>query len=313
MTTSPAHHASLPTTSRKVPPFRFKRKPSEDSTAFDLPSSKRRSHSASGSRHAHGHRHHHRRRHRSRRHNSPSPSTDHQLDPETAFRESLFDALADDEGAAFWESVYGQPIHTYSPYVHSAGEHGSGQAELQRMTDDEYATHVRTRMWEKSHAHVVGERRRREEQSSRRKEKEEQYRKWERDVEAALRRGEEKRRKTKWKEAWGRYLQGWEALSSPGHGRGKKLKDQIPWPVETGRYRDVDQEQVEIFFRHGPQSERPSEAFDLTRVLKIERVRWHPDKILQKARGDGLDEEIMAMVTAVFQIIDKLWSGMRPA
>ena len=34
-------------------------------------------------------------------------------DPEAAFRESLFDAMADDEGAAFWEGVYGQPIHVY--------------------------------------------------------------------------------------------------------------------------------------------------------------------------------------------------------
>ncbi|KAL8759874.1 MAG: hypothetical protein Q9199_000439 [Rusavskia elegans] len=300
MATSPADHASPPTASRKVPPFRFKRKRSEDSTA---PSERR----------AHEHRHHHRRHHRSRRHHTPGSSTDHQLDPETAFRESLFDALADDEGAAFWESVYGQPIHTYSPYVRSAGNDEPEQAELQRMTDDEYATHVRARMWEKSHAHIVEERRRREEQRLRRNEKEEQHRKWERDVEAALRRGEEKRRVTRWKDAWGKYLQGWEALSSPGHGRGKKMKDQIPWPVETGRYRDVDQEQVEIFFRNAPQSEQPSEGFDLTRVLKIERVRWHPDKFLQKACGDGLDEENMAMVTAVFQIIDRLWSTMRPA
>ena len=35
------------------------------------------------------------------------------MDPNSAFIESLFDALADDEGAAYWEDVYGQPIHTY--------------------------------------------------------------------------------------------------------------------------------------------------------------------------------------------------------
>ncbi|KAL8658436.1 MAG: hypothetical protein Q9226_001004 [Calogaya cf. arnoldii] len=311
MTTSPTNHASPPTTSQKVPPFRFKRKCSEDS---DLPPSKRRSLSPSASSHANKHRHHHRRHHRSRRHRSPSPPADHQLDPEAAFRESLFDALADDEGAAFWESVYGQPIHTYSPYIRSAANDNPVQAELLRMTDDEYATYVRARMWEKSHAHIVEERRRREEQSSRRKEKQEQHRKWERDVEAALRRGEEKRRRNKWKDAWRRYLQGWDAPSSPNHGGGQKMKDQIPWPVETGRHRDVDQDQVEMFFRHAPQSEQSSEDMDLTRVLKVERVRWHPDKFLQKAGGgEGLDEKTMAMVTAVFQIIDRQWSTMRPA
>ncbi|KAL8858492.1 MAG: hypothetical protein Q9178_004990 [Gyalolechia marmorata] len=291
MTTSPIDH---PPTSSKPAPFRFKRKTSHDSPASDLLPSKRRSH---------------------------SPSTSNQ----TAFRESLFDALADDEGAAFWESVYGQPIHTYSPYIRSAGGGSSSskddnnkvddpkQAELQRMTDDEYATYVRARMWEKSHAHIVEERRRREEQKSRRREQEGQRRDWERDVEDALRRGEEKRRKNRWKDAWGRYVRGWEALSSSGHAQGKKIKDQIPWPVETGRYRDVDREQVEIFFRHAPQSEQPGEGFGLGRVLKLERVRWHPDKFLQKAGADGLDGEIVAMVTAVFQIIDRLWSEVRLA
>ncbi|KAL8674429.1 MAG: hypothetical protein Q9168_001162 [Polycauliona sp. 1 TL-2023] len=314
MSASPTDDASSPRSPRRVPPFRFKRKSSEDSTAPSLPPPKRRSLSPSISVRVHKHRHHHHRRHhrRSHRHSSPSPTADHHLDPETAFRESLFDALADDEGAAFWESVYGQPIHTYSPYIRSAGDHDPGQTELQRMTDDEYATYVRARMWEKSHAHVIEERQRRQEQSSLRKEKEEKHRKWEQDVEAALRRGEEKRKKNRWKDAWARYLQGWEALSSPGHGQGKKMKDQIPWPVETGRYRDVDQEQVEIFFKRAPQAEQLNEASDLARLLKIERVRWHPDKFLQKAGGDGLDKEIMAMVTAVFQIIDRLWSATRP-
>ncbi|KAL8994888.1 MAG: hypothetical protein Q9169_005262 [Polycauliona sp. 2 TL-2023] len=241
-----------------------------------------------------------------------NPTANRQLDPETAFRESLFDALADDEGAAFWESVYGQPVHTYSPYVRSASGHDPAQAELQRMTDDEYAAYVRARMWEKSHAHIIEERRRQEEQTSRRKEKEHHHRQWERDVEAALRRGEEKRKKARWRDAWARYLQGWDLLSLP-HGRGTKIKDQIPWPVESGSFQDVDQEQVEMFFQRAPQAEQLHEATDLVRLLKLERVRWHPDKFLQKAGDEGLDEDILAMVTAVFQIIDRFWSAMRPA
>ncbi|KAL8833731.1 MAG: hypothetical protein Q9205_000387 [Flavoplaca limonia] len=307
--TSPTDQESPRTLSRKVSPFRFKRKCPMASATSD---SKRRSQSSSVSEHARRQRHHHHRHHYSRRNHSPSPTPDHHLDQETAFRESLFDALADDEGAAFWESVYGQPIHTYSPFVHSAGANNPEQAELQRMTDDEYAAYVRARMWEKSHAHIVEERRRREEQSLKRKERQEQHRKWERDVAAALRRGEEKRRKTRWKDAWARYLQGWDALSSPDHGRGKNMKDQIPWPVESGRYCDVNQEQVEIFFRRAPNPEQPSDDLHLARLLKVERVRWHPDKFLQKAGGNGLDKEIMAMVTAVFQLIDRLWSAMRP-
>ena len=44
--------------------------------------------------------------------------------------------------------------------------------------------------------------------------------------------------------------------------------------------------------------------------LKEERVRWHPDKIQQKL-GGRVDEAVMRDVTAVFQIVDKLWSDTR--
>lgn len=98
----------------------------------------------------------------------PDSSTD-----DAAFRDSLFDALADDEGAAYWESVYSQPIHVYSrPTVQTP------QGELEQMTDEEYAAYVKTKMWEKSHPEVVlererGERRRREEEEERVRKREE--------------------------------------------------------------------------------------------------------------------------------------------
>jgi hypothetical protein len=47
----------------------------------------------------------------------------------------------------------------------------------------------------------------------------------------------------------------------------------------------------------------------LTR-LKEERVRWHPDKIQQRL-GGRVDEAVMRDVTAVFQIVDKLWTDTR--
>ncbi|KAL8802041.1 MAG: hypothetical protein Q9182_004054 [Xanthomendoza sp. 2 TL-2023] len=174
------------------------------------------------------------------------------------------------------------------------------------MTDDEYAAHVRAQMWERSHGHIIEERRRREEERLLRKEKEARGRTWERDVEAALRRGEERIRMHRWKDAWDRYLQGWEILATaPGD---KRVKERIPWPVETGRYRDVHQDQVEKFFKQAPQPNKPGGQLDLTAVLKVERVRWHPDKFLQRAGGEHVDKEIITMVTAVFQTIDRLWS-----
>ncbi|KAJ4304391.1 hypothetical protein N0V88_002004 [Collariella sp. IMI 366227] len=62
--------------------------------------------------------------------------------------------MADDEGAAYWESVYGQPIHVYSRPSHSSHSHPSN-GQLERMTDDEYASYVRQKMWEKTHAGLL--------------------------------------------------------------------------------------------------------------------------------------------------------------
>lgn len=177
------------------------------------------------------------------------------------------------------------------------------------MTDSEYAAYVRARMWEKSHGSIIEERRRREEDCVRRKQREEEGRRWEQGVEEALRRGEERRRKSRWKDAWGRYLRGWGKLSLWEDGGGREMREKIPWPVETGHYADVERGQVERFFKHAPQSDGLDEEANLPKVLKMERVRWHPDKFVRP----GLDNETTALVTAVFQIVDRLWSDTRPA
>ena len=100
-----------PTSTAK--PFRFKSERAPRSA--DREHSERRSLSPSKSDRPRRHRHRHHHHHRSRRrpNTPPAKEWDEHLSPDTAFRESLFDALADDEGAAFWEGVYGQPIHSY--------------------------------------------------------------------------------------------------------------------------------------------------------------------------------------------------------
>ena len=317
MTTSPTPDLSPPSSSRQSTAFRFKRKHLDDPSASDEIPSKRRSHSPPSSHKTHRHRYHHRRHHRSR-HNRPPPSPPPiQIDPETAFRESLFDALADDEGAAFWESVYGQPIHTYSPYIHSSTSSTNNPEDppLERMTDDEYASYVRARMWEKSHGYIIEERRRREEEHAKRRKREEEGRTWERGVEEALRRGEERRRRSRWRDAWGRYTKGWERLISEkdAEGRRKDMRDRVPWPVESGRYTDVGDEEVVKFFKRTSQTEGSNQEADLGKILKVERVRWHPDKFIRRAGSQAMDKETIGMVTAVFQIVDRLWSETRPA
>ncbi|CCC10567.1 hypothetical protein SMACR_06490 [Sordaria macrospora] len=275
----------------------------------------------------HRHRHHHRRH---RRHRSPTPTPAPQqqqqpdpeeedpfaeppLDPEAAFRESLFDAMADDEGAAYWEGVYGQPIHVYS----SARERVNPEGELERMTDEEYAAYVRQRMWEKTHQGLLEERERRQKRKEEERRREEEERRIAKEMERSLKRGEERRKRRVWKDRWEEYLKAWQelAVAAAATEGGKKFDaNKIPWPVNRevavgGKIEEMDPETVRAFFVHGIGLEELGEK-EFAARLKDERVRWHPDKMQQRLGGDA-DAMIMRDVTAIFQIVDKLWNDTR--
>ncbi|KAM0243021.1 hypothetical protein ACHAP5_006982 [Fusarium lateritium] len=247
-----------------------------------------------GSRRSHRrHRRHH------RRHRSPTPPNPHvpePLDPEAAFRESLFDAMADDEGAAYWEGVYGQPVHVYS------NERVGPEGHLEQMTDEEYATYVRQKMWEKTHAGLLEERARRDEAKKRKVEEDRLAQKLHEDMERSIRRGEERRQRRRWAQRWEDYTTAWTSWDG--------TPATIAWPVEGGRLEDVEESTVRKFFVNGL---NPQEIGEKSFVAKLreERVRWHPDKVQQKLGGQ-VDEDTMKGVTAVFQIIDKLWTDSRP-
>lgn len=239
----------------------------------------------------------------------PNTSSEQYMDPEAAFRESLFDAMADDEGAQFWEGVYGQPIHTY-PNVKEGP-----QGELESMTDEEYATYVRAKMYEKTHQHLLEEKARREAAKKERerlasegRREEREAKKFRRKIEESLRRGEERKTRRGWAEKWDAYLKKWEELGKGGHT--KVTIASMPWPVEDGRRREVSSKAVERFFLFAPTSGQPTEA-QLGKILKLERVRWHPDKIQQKLGGQGVEDAVIQAVTEVFQIIDHMWSEIR--
>lgn len=190
------------------------------------------------------------------------------------------------------------------------------------MTDEEYVSYVRARMWEKSHEHVLEERAKQDAERVRKKMKQEEAKRWEEDVEEALRRGEERRRRRTGTrtcmDAWQRYTARWDAFlqsssstTSMHEESAAALRKSIPWPVPSGRWQDVDHESVEHFFLTHAQCE---ESDDLRGVLKVERVRWHPDKMQQRAGAAGtgrMDAETMKMVTAVFQVVDGLWLRSR--
>ena len=238
----------------------------------------------------------------------PNTSSSQYMDPDAEFRESLFDAMADDEGAQFWEGVYGQPIHTY-PNVKETPE-----GELERMTDEEYTAFVRAKMYEKTHQHLIEEKARRDAAKKERERLAKEGRKEEmeaerfrRKVEDSLRRGEERKGRKAWGEKWDAYLQKWEELAKGGS---TVAVASIPWPVEGGKRKDVGTKEIERFFLYAPSSGQPTET-QLSNVLKLERIRWHPDKIQQKLGGQDVEESVIQGVTEVFQIIDRMWAEVR--
>ncbi|KAK8050571.1 hypothetical protein PG994_012301 [Apiospora phragmitis] len=269
----------------------------------DLDRESRRSHRRS---HHHGEHHKHkRRRHRHRtRTRSPTPPNPHEpppLDPEAAFRESLFDAMADDEGAAYWEGVYGQPIHVYA----NARPSAEGGGELEQMTDDEYAAYVRQKMWEKTHQGLLEERARREEAKKAKDDKEAEARRLTRQMEESLRRGEDRQRRRSWREKYEEYAAAWASWDGTLEG--------MSWPVaknssssSSAERAEISPETVRDFFVNGLDPIEIGESVFLAK-LKEERFRWHPDKIQAEARACNVRRD----VTAVFQIIDKLWSDVR--
>ncbi|AEO69265.1 uncharacterized protein THITE_2055001 [Thermothielavioides terrestris NRRL 8126] len=229
------------------------------------------------------------------------PFQDPPLSPNTAFRESLFDALADDEGAAYWESVYGQPIHIYG--------HPDG-GPLERMTDDEYAAYVRQKMWERTHAGLLEARaaRRAQEQAQEeeRRRQHEEAERIAREMERSLRRGMERRRRKVWRRRWEAYLARWRAWEEAGHQGGVEA---IPWPWAGDDDEEDDAEEVRAFFVQGIGLEEVGEK-EFAARLKEERVRWHPDKMQQRL-GGKVDDRVMRDVTAVFQAVDALWNDTR--
>ncbi|KAJ5375754.1 hypothetical protein N7517_007760 [Penicillium concentricum] len=225
------------------------------------------------------------------------------------FRESLFDALGDDEGAAYWESVYGQPIHNYRVPEVQRGPEG----ELEQMTEEEYVNYVRQRMWERTREGMLAEQERlRAERQQKRKEEAQRNaqagrEEFERAMDDSLRRGaERKRAKVGWSGPWTAYLKSWETIGKAAEGSAPKpLRNLLFWPVRSGKRADINPQAVEEFMRHAP---APAE---LLGTLKAERIRWHPDKIQHRYGALGIDDVVMRSVTEVFQIVDRMWNEER--
>ncbi|KAK6431344.1 hypothetical protein LTR95_012494 [Oleoguttula sp. CCFEE 5521] len=260
-----------------------------------------------------------------------------------AFQTSLFDALADDEAAQYWESVYSQPIHVYSrPTLETP------TGELEILDDESYATYVQRKMWEKAHPEVVIERDKRARKLQEEAEEKERRRKefardrgreaWRKHGAAKDEGGREagggyeytfdfadtknssadakkdRAKRQEYDEAWKIYLSAWDQLRdrlddvdtrTADAKIGRKASTLIPWP--TLPHKPAIKPNIEDFMRHIPVSANGKTKMQL---LKAERVRWHPDKVQQRFAG-AVDEGTMKVVTGIFQIIDAMFEEER--
>jgi hypothetical protein len=206
--------------------------------------------------------------------------------------------------------------------------------ELQDMDDETYAAYVQRKMWEKQNPEIVieqdrMERKRKEEKEAKERRREEfvrarQKEAWDhagraRDSRDGLDDDRASSRKPKahgpdddvYARAWMAYLSAWDALvaalaqaRSPSSDQPKRPSKRIPWP--TLQNRPATRPNIEAFMRHAPlASGGDKSSAGRLQALKIERVRWHPDKVQQRFAG-AVDEGTMKVVTGVFQVVDSL-------
>ncbi|KAK5079261.1 hypothetical protein LTR64_002317 [Lithohypha guttulata] len=303
-------------------PFRFKKRRDRDEREEPVDVS------VESERRRHRHRRHHHSRHKRRKLSNEDISFQPKLPPADAFRESLFDALADDEGADFWQGVYGQPIHQY-PRTFADAESG----EVETMDDEQ-------KMWEKSAegiqaAKEVKRREKREEEQQQRQRREQSrvgletgpphnnFAPFDFEIEASLKRGQQRKEKKRWQHIWQDYLNRWKILqdlhessrtSSADDIEQIFLRNKIAWPVESGKRKDLSSDEIEKFFHQVAEvahADDASHTLSISSILKAERIRWHPDKVQQRYGFMNVDQSTLEGVTAVFQVLDRLWNERR--
>jgi hypothetical protein len=83
------------------------------------------------------------------------------------------------------------------------------------------------------------------------------------------------------------------------------VKDSVPWPVKSGRWQDVNPENVKKFIEHAP-----AEVFGnrprLRSLLRRQAMRWHEDKIRQFFPRIAGDQEAFQLTVVVMQTINAI-------
>jgi hypothetical protein len=124
-----------------------------------------------------------------------------------------------------------------------------------------------------------------------------------------------------WREKWDAYEKGWEDLHQLARAEDEAkedsekktiyLRNEIVWPVESGKRKDVSPDGILEFMVKTANSlagTPDEETLRLLTNLKRERVRWHPDKVQHRFGNLQIDEGTLKGVTEVFQVMDRLYN-----
>ena len=230
----------------------------------------------------------------------------YELDDEARFQESLFDAMAADEGADYYAAQFNSH-HSYEPNRAAMpnkddATRGGGVFDSfpNSLNDEDYAQYIRRGL----NQHKA----RRQptqpnpssyfEPSQQKKEEEERYRK----EEARHKLAAEQKQKQRYIIAWERYINAWNTKTPDTW-----TYDTVPWPVRSGKPADVSKQAIQEFLAHRPNSTSASTNPTLTDTAKYERNRrWHPDKFTQLALARIVPHDTQRTLRLVTQIAQSL-------
>lgn len=242
------------------------------------------------------------------------------------FKDALFAALSDADDARHWAQVFGSEIHIYP-------------RPRPTMTDDDYATWVR----EQVYGHVLRESHQKKTEEAQR-ERLKHEAKIRQIREERERKEYERRRKEEqdWQNYYNERLNGTSARRSNDSARNlrsqapaQRWKDylaafqppppdanldllllwqtsDVPWPTPSGSEKDISEANVRNFIKLFAVKYSEQAAGDWKKAVKQNQYYWHPDKFrqIQARKLEKLTaekkEEIMARVTEVSQILNKL-------
>jgi hypothetical protein len=120
----------------------------------------------------------------------------------------------------------------------------------------------------------------------------------------ARERAEQEQRK--WQQSWETYERDWANMSRIDTSEvDEDVKDSVPWPVQSGKWQDVNPANVKKFIQHAPDG-----VFDNCRrfrsLLRRQAMRWHEDKIRHFFPRIAGDQETFQLTIVVMQTINAM-------